>query len=293
MDAARSGLSTSLFERLQACGLPPLLLNTQYRMHPEIAAWPSKQFYSRRLQSAVTPEQRPSPRGLAWPSADVPIAFVRVVGSELRRATDVTIPGTRGGEEARADGFVGEAAGAGSRGDGGEKATSYANMEEASAIAAVAAALVANGVAAADIGVLTPYSAQALQLRRALAAIEGLQPPVRSGSSGRAGQRSGRGVASPESDGRDGSIEVSSVDGFQGREKEVILFSCVRSNDAGGVGFLSDARRLNVALTRARSGLVVVGNDATLRVDPNWRAFLAHVEKRGCVVSCVDDVLAQ
>ena len=72
-------------------------------------------------------------------------------------------------------------------------------------------------------------------------------------------------------------VEVKTVDGYQGREKEVIIFSCVRSNPEQNIGFLSEMRRLNVALTRAKRGLIVIGDPSTLRGDKNWQAWLEYV----------------
>ena len=111
----------------------------------------------------------------------------------------------------------------------------------------------------ADIGIITPYAAQAAEIRKVLRS-RGV-PPV---------------------------VEVRTVDGFQGREKEVILFSCVRANQRGRLGFLSDERRLNVGLTRARRGLFVVGCKRTLRNDPSWAAFVNHCERLRCVLSTAD-----
>lgn len=81
-----------------------------------------------------------------------------------------------------------------------------------------------------------------------------------------------------------GDLEIQSVDAYQGREKELILISAVRSNRQGKVGFLGDWRRLNVAITRAKRGIVVVGDPRTLRHDPHWGAYLRWCLKRECVM---------
>ena len=104
------------------------------------------------------------------------------------------------------------------------------------------------------MGVVTPYLAQARLLRSLLAA------------------------------GAAAAVEVSSVDGFQGREKELILISTVRANRHGNVGFLADARRANVALTRARRGLLVVGCPRTLRADETWGAWVRWAQESGLEV---------
>jgi superfamily I DNA and/or RNA helicase len=128
---------------------------------------------------------------------------------------------------------------------GGE---SRLNPQEAALVARKVRALLAAGVAASDIGVIAPYAAQVRRLRELL--------PVP-------------------------GLEIDSVDGFQGREKEVVVLSLVRSNNEGEIGFLGDVRRLNVALTRARRKLLVIGDSATLSVLPFYRRLFEYFEALG------------
>lgn len=79
-------------------------------------------------------------------------------------------------------------------------------------------------------------------------------------------------------------VEVTSVDAFQGREKDFIILSCVRANDQQVIGFLSDPRRLNVALTRAKYGLVILGNPKALSRNALWNHLLIHFREKGCLV---------
>jgi ATP-dependent RNA/DNA helicase IGHMBP2 len=76
-------------------------------------------------------------------------------------------------------------------------------------------------------------------------------------------------------------MRISTIDSFQGQEKENIILSLVRSNDDGDIGFLKDYRRMNVAITRAKEKLFVIGDSATIAVDKFYDAFLLYVEKFG------------
>eukprot|EP00908_Phaeocystis_cordata_P022535 Transcript_4946.p3 GENE.Transcript_4946~~Transcript_4946.p3 ORF type:complete len:474 (+),score=230.79 Transcript_4946:2027-3448(+) len=114
----------------------------------------------------------------------------------------------------------------------------------------------------ASIGIIAPYNGQVRHLRRVIAEALGAERAL--------------------------ELEVNSVDGFQGREKEVIIFSAVRS-DLGrahtrGVGFLKDPRRINVSLTRARRSLFVLGHAQTLRGEPLWATMIKDAEERQCVI---------
>ena len=74
---------------------------------------------------------------------------------------------------------------------------------------------------------------------------------------------------------------MSTVDGFQGREKDIILFSCVRAHtEKKKIGFLADIRRMNVALTRAKFSCIVVGHTKSLEVNPHWRSLIKNAQDR-------------
>ena len=154
---------------------------------------------------------------------------------------------------------------------------SVVNPAEARAAVAAAAALLeasANGDAsnrianlASDIGIIAPYAAQVRAIKRLL---PGLQPNRRT-----------RFDAPPAPDSME-ALEVSTVDGFQGREKDAVVLSATRSNEKGDVGFLADARRMNVAVTRARMHCVLVCDTDTVgRHDAFLRRLVAHFEARG------------
>ncbi|KAJ8908284.1 hypothetical protein NDN08_008375 [Rhodosorus marinus] len=77
-------------------------------------------------------------------------------------------------------------------------------------------------------------------------------------------------------------LDINSIDGFQGREKDIVIFSCVRARKYHGVGFLADERRMNVALTRARFALWIIGSARTLRTNEHWRKVIENAQQRDC-----------
>jgi superfamily I DNA and/or RNA helicase len=151
-----------------------------------------------------------------------------------------------------------DTAGTGHEEGAAEGGVTKENVGEAALVARVLIQLVARGVAPADIGVVTPYAGQVALLHAAVPHLV------------------------------DEGLEIDSVDGFQGREKDVIVLSAVRSNAAGEVGFLADARRLNVAITRAKRKLIVVGDSATLSTDEHWRALFEHAIAAGAYRSAFE-----
>jgi len=81
------------------------------------------------------------------------------------------------------------------------------------------------------------------------------------------------------------NISVNTIDSFQGQERDIVYISLTRSNDKGEIGFLSDIRRMNVAMTRARKKLVVIGDSATLGQHSFYANFIEYAEKKGGYVS--------
>lgn len=137
--------------------------------------------------------------------------------------------------------------------------TSFLNRSEAASIEKIVTSFLKSGIRGDQIGVITPYEGQRAYL---------VTHMKKNGPLGAALYQ---------------DIEVASVDAFQGREKDFIIFSCVRSNELQGIGFLKDPRRLNVALTRARYGLIILGNAKLLGRNLLWNRLLTHFSERGCV----------
>ncbi|KAL6777015.1 hypothetical protein ACKKBF_B19880 [Auxenochlorella protothecoides x Auxenochlorella symbiontica] len=153
-----------------------------------------------------------------------------------------------------------------SRGRGG----SLENREEAELALKLCTELLGSyGGEVESLVLLAPYSAQVSAFKRHVSANAALK----------------------------GRVECSTVDGYQGREADVVIFSSVRARgqySRGGVGFLADARRQNVALTRAKRALWVVGRATTLQCSEPWAAFIDHCRAQGCLIPVLgshDDLL--
>jgi ATP-dependent RNA/DNA helicase IGHMBP2 len=152
-----------------------------------------------------------------------------------------------------------DTAGKGWHDERGQDDASVRNPGQAARVAAEVRRLAGRGVAPVDVAVIAPYRAQVLLLRDALADL----------------------VAA--------GLEIATVDAFQGREREVVIVDLVRSSDDAEIGFLSDTRRMNVALTRARRFLLVVGDSATIGGHPYYADFIAHAQSTGAWLSAWAD----
>ncbi|XP_064459789.1 regulator of nonsense transcripts 1-like [Ornithodoros turicata] len=138
--------------------------------------------------------------------------------------------------------------------------TSYLNRTEAALVEKIATRFLKSSVKPEQIGVITPYEGQRAYLVQHMQYQGSLHAKLYQ------------------------DIEVASVDAFQGREKDLIVMSCVRSNEHQGIGFLNDPRRLNVALTRARYGIIIVGNPKVLSKQPLWNHLLTFYKENKVLV---------
>ncbi len=219
MEAAKRGLSTSLFERLLETHGDSVrrMLREQYRMHERIMSFPSREMYGNELRAHPSVASRLLFELLTAEVDAPPVLFLDTAG--------------KGFDEQR-----------------GELSESFCNEGEARLVVAHARRLLEAGLPARELAVIAPYRAQARLIEDLLAAP---------------------------------GVEVDTVDAFQGREKEAVLVSMTRSNGDGALGFLTDLRRMNVAMTRPKRHLFVVGDSATLSSHPFYARFIDEAQKSG------------
>ena len=138
--------------------------------------------------------------------------------------------------------------------------TSFLNRMEAANVEKLVTKFLKAGIKPEQIGVVTPYEGQRSFLVQSMKYQGSLTAEMYQ------------------------EIEIASVDAFQGREKDIVIISCVRSNEHQGIGFLADPRRLNVALTRAKYAMIIVGNPTVLNRNPYWNHLLHHFKEAKCLV---------
>ncbi|GAX84803.1 hypothetical protein CEUSTIGMA_g12224.t1 [Chlamydomonas eustigma] len=260
--AASMGYDRSLFERLQQLGSPMLMLDVQYRMHPQISHFPRMQFYNGKVDDGDNVKDPGYKMSVGIPVGDVsdetagclgPFAFLDVPQSWEERPDS--------------------------------SSTSFINPIEASMACALVKALklhrqgaissskASDSLAKLSIGIISPYSAQVDLIISKL----GMRRSTKLGVGRPA-------FASEEEEGC--QVEVRSVDGFQGREMDVIIFSTVRSNNKDAIGFLKDPRRLNVAITRGKFAVWILGHGECLsRSNKVWSALIESAMQRCCFIS--------
>ncbi|CAF1790512.1 unnamed protein product [Brassica napus] len=222
--AQDSGYGTSMFERLQKAGYPVNMLKTQYRMHPEIRSFPSKEFYEEALEDGSDIEAQTT-RDWHKYRCFGPFCFF-----DIHEGKESQHPGATG---------------------------SRVNLDEVEFVLLIYHRLVTmypELKSSSQLAIISPYSYQVKALKDRFKEMFGAEA--------------------------DKVVDINTVDGFQGREKDVTIFSCVRANDKGEIGFLSNSHRMNVGITRAKSSVLVVGSAATLKSDPLWKNLVESAEKR-------------
>ena len=251
--ALRAGLGKTLMERI-AENKPEVvtLLKIQYRMNDEIMRFSSDWFYGGKVESAPQIKYR------SVLDYDHPITWIDTSNEE----NQITIEGEDAPEDSASvsssesaanqnsdlnfkEQFVGESFG---RINKAEAELTLLTLAEYFTKISKRRVLEER----IDVGIISPYRAQVQYLKKLIKKYEFFKPYRR-------------------------LISVNTVDGFQGQERDVILISLVRSNDEGQIGFLKDLRRMNVAMTRARMKLIILGNKDTMTKHPFYKKLWEYV----------------
>lgn len=270
--ADKLGLGVSLFERLERSGHPLVMLTTQYRMMPEIRLFPSTFFYQGKLTDsdsvnimASCSSQLPFPTSLDIPRPTLREAYGSALSSSNQmlqiRINPIIFYDLSSSQEVRTG-------------------MSYCNHVEVDFIFALVSALsLLPRAQAVSIGIISSYKAQVNAIKNKLLASR----DVRGKSSEILDAHTSIRQAFPD-------LEVNTVDGFQGKEKDVIIFSCVRTGGvnefngrSNGIGFLDDEKRVNVAITRARFNLLMVGKSSALNGSRVWNSLLISLRNRNFI----------
>lgn len=252
--ALRAGLGKTLMERI-AENKPEVvtLLKIQYRMNDEIMRFSSDWFYGGKVESAPQIKYR------SVLDYDHPITWIDTSKEE----NQITIEGEDAPEDSASTSSSVSAANQNSDLNFKEQfvGESFGRINKAEAeltLLTLAEYFTKIGKQRVleeriDVGIISPYRAQVQYLKKLIKKYEFFKPYRR-------------------------LISVNTVDGFQGQERDVILISLVRSNDEGQIGFLKDLRRMNVAMTRARMKLIILGNKDTMTKHPFYKKLWEYVE---------------
>lgn len=252
--ALRAGLGKTLMERI-AENKPEVvtLLKIQYRMNDEIMRFSSDWFYGGKVESAPQIKYR------SVLDYDHPITWIDTSNEE----NQITIEGEDAPEDSASASSAASAANQNSDLNFKEQfvGESFGRINKAEAeltLLTLAEYFTKIGKQRVleeriDVGIISPYRAQVQYLKKLIKKYEFFKPYRR-------------------------LISVNTVDGFQGQERDVILISLVRSNDEGQIGFLKDLRRMNVAMTRARMKLIILGNKDTMTKHPFYKKLWEYVK---------------
>ena len=252
--ALRAGLGKTLMERI-AENKPEVvtLLKIQYRMNDEIMRFSSDWFYGGKVESAPQIKYRSVldyDHPITWIDTSNEENQITIEGEDAPEDSDSTSSSVSAANQKSdlnfKEQFVGESFG---RINKAEAELTLLTLSEYFTMIGKQLVLEER----IDVGIISPYRAQVQYLKKLIKKYEFFKPYRR-------------------------LISVNTVDGFQGQERDVILISLVRSNDEGQIGFLKDLRRMNVAMTRARMKLIILGNKDTMTKHPFYKKLWEYVE---------------